>query len=134
MSHTTAQELASFYRNFCSGDVTPPLGEMVSAVRMSSLKKDEDSLEDLLDALMESYVRLNPDKPKNIMIRNAREAFATLAYFADHNPTTPEHYRSFGPGGAYRQPHQHGPAMTLVKKICDKRQIDLDALYREFGK
>ena|SRR3989344_4820328 len=97
--------------------------QLVSAVKEAASIADRESLEQLADSMASAYVRLNPDESEEIMVRNARDTLATLAYLADHE-VDPITWMAVGPVKAY-QSARYGPAMTLVKAIFDSQHIDL---------
>lgn len=124
MTKASIQELIEFLRTATNNTVPYKNSQMVAAVKDAASLRDMASLEQLSDAMVDAYVRLNPDKPHETMVRNAIDTIATLAYLADHSPSSDE-WITLGPVKAYMQRHQYGNAMTLVKRIYDKRQIDL---------
>ena len=125
MAEISAQELIEWFNTTTDRTIPYKNSQMVGAVKDAALLQDKGSLEQLSDAMVGAYVRLNPDRPQDIMVRNARETLAVLAYLADHEPSSPAEWVALGPVKAYRQSHQYGSAMTLVKGIYDEKQIDL---------
>lgn len=125
MAEISAQELIEWLNTTTDRTIPYKNSQMVGAVKDTSSLQDENSLEQLSDAMVDAYVRLNPDKPYETMVRNARETLATLAYLADHEPASPAEWVALGPVKAYKSPQLYGAAMSLVKRIYDKKQIDL---------
>ncbi len=120
----TIQELIKWFNTTLDRTIPYRNSEMVAAVKGAASVQDMNSLEQLSDAMVGAYIRLNPDKPHETMVRNARETLATLAYLADYEPS-PTEWAALGPVRAYEQPHQHGYAMALVRRIYESKQIDL---------
>lgn len=124
MPDLTTQELIECLRTTKDKKPPFPISQMVKAIKQSSMKQDENSLEKLLDTMKEAFIRLNPGKLHKTMIRSARENLATLAYLADCNFSLHD-WVSIGPKDAYAHKCDYGKAMNLVKKIFDRRGIDL---------
>lgn|SRR3989338_8660571 len=124
MTEVSVQELIEFFETTTDRTIPYKIPQMVAAVKNAASGEDVDSLERLSDAMVDAYVRLNPNKSPETMVRNARETLATLAYFADHDPT-PAEYVALGPVKAYKSPQYYGTAMGLVKIIYDSKQMDL---------
>jgi hypothetical protein len=125
MAEISAQELIEWFKTTTDRTIPYRNSQMIAAVKDAASLKDMDSLEQLSDAMVGAYIRLNPDKSNETMVRNARETLATLAYLADHEPASPAEWIALGPIKAYKSPQQYGTAMGLVKRIYDNKQIDL---------
>ena len=125
MAEISVKELIGWFNITTDRTIPYKDSQMVGAVKNAALIQDRDSLEQLSDVMVNAYVRLNPDRPRQTMVRNARETLATLAYLADHEPASPAEWVALGPVKAYKSPEHYGPAMDLVKKIYDGKQIDL---------
>jgi len=125
MPNVTTQELIEFFRTTKERAIIPyKNSEMIAAVKQSSFKQDIDSLEQLLNEMTDAYIRVNPDKPRETMIRNVQETFVTLAYLADHDPSF-EEWKSIGPIDAYVHECDYERVMNLVKKIFGCQKINL---------
>lgn len=124
MQEPTTQDLIRFFETTIVRDIPFLNSQMVAAVKQSSKEENIGTLEKMLDSMTNAYVRLNPEKSRETMIKNARETFATLAYLADHNPS-PEGWKAIGPIDAYAHECDYGRAMSLVRKIFDLKKIDL---------
>lgn len=124
MADVTTQELIRYFERVkCRGVIPYNNSQMVAAVRESSLKQDSQSLEQLLYVMEKAYCRINFEEPTQTL-RNARDTFATLAYFADHTPSSGE-WLSIGPVKAYASREHYGRAMCIAQEIFKNRQIDL---------
>ena len=128
---TDIETLIEFFENV-DGKIRIPFknSEMASAVRNAALKRDVDSLKRLVLSLEMSYVRANPDKPSELMLKNARSSFLGLAYIADHNPS-PFDWMILHPKKAYSSQEHYGPAMSLAKSIYEERDLDVNNILRE---
>ena len=124
MADITIRDMVEFFRS-ASARVAIPFAnsEMVAAIKEAGLTNDIDSLQQLCDVITNAYVRANTDKPNEVMVRNALDTIATLAYLADHDPG-PSEWMADGPVKAYQR-GDLGRAMTLVKKVYDARRIDM---------
>lgn len=125
MEELSAKELIGWLRTTTTKVVPYKNSQMVAVVRNAALLNDKNSLEELSNALVGAYIKFNKNKPREVMVRNALETLATLAYLADHNPSSPLDWMALGPVKAYQLQQHYGPAMSIVKSIYSEMQIDL---------
>lgn len=130
MVKISIREIIESLQNTTTRDTPYKMSQMAAAVTEAAQLQDKKSLEKLSDALVDACIRLYPERPRETMIRIARDNFATLAYLADHE-TKSEWVILGGPAEAYKSPQLCGPAMNLVKIIYAEKQIDLIDIFKD---
>jgi hypothetical protein len=108
------------------------VGQMAQAIKSSAEEGETRKFEDLVTSLASAYVNSNPNQ-QELMLRNAYETLAALAYLADHGTEGGEYLPHIsGPpkiGSAYRD-KEDGPAMGMMRGAFASRGIDIETTLR----
>lgn len=102
--------------------------EAAKAIKSAAIATKYTDLEKLADVMVSSVVKQHPNTRKEINERNAYCAFALLGCMADYPaieglPTRYE--RAYAAIRLYSLNIMYGQAMAAVKRIFDKRGIDV---------